>query len=272
MITEKKLRAARANLLKRRPGFTPDGIRRLREAANRHKPWRYSTGPRTAAGKLRSRANAVRIGQWCRVVEPFASAHEVGRRLWNRAYLDAAYYLLFLQAKRADNSATMCGVCKRKRKLERQQKQHARRRLPAWERFAKALGVRVPPERIAVMTDMEWFELIHERTQSLPMPEGAAVYHLIDGFLAGLRPFFGLAGKWEGRWRIRKGRSMARDEVGALRQRRNTDSEASNRYPETYTISHLYTFKMLNGTVSDNLRTMTASPYSQPRTVRVSES
>jgi hypothetical protein len=40
--------------------LTEDGRRRLREAALRHQPWRFSTGPRTAAGKTRSAANGTK--------------------------------------------------------------------------------------------------------------------------------------------------------------------------------------------------------------------
>lgn len=203
-MTEKKLQSARANLLKRRPGFTPGGLRRLREAAQRHKPWRFSTGPRTEAGKLRSRANAFRIGRWCRVVEPFASAHEVDRRLWNRALLHNGYFRLFLQARRADSLATMCEILARKRKLERQLKQHARRCLPVWERFARALGVQVLRARIAAMTDMEWFALIYEQTKSDLSPEGTAVFYVVGGLLGDLRPMRGLAGVCDDRWRFRK--------------------------------------------------------------------
>jgi hypothetical protein len=35
----------------RRKGLTPAGRERLRQAALKHRPWRFSTGPRTAAGK-----------------------------------------------------------------------------------------------------------------------------------------------------------------------------------------------------------------------------
>jgi hypothetical protein len=48
--------AGRRNRLKWR-GFTAEGLERLRQAALRTQPWRHSTGPRTAAGKVRSAAN-----------------------------------------------------------------------------------------------------------------------------------------------------------------------------------------------------------------------
>jgi hypothetical protein len=38
-------------------GFTPDGLEKLRAAAMINQPWRYTTGPRTAAGKARSAQN-----------------------------------------------------------------------------------------------------------------------------------------------------------------------------------------------------------------------
>jgi hypothetical protein len=44
---------------KRRGPLTLEGRRRLRQAALRNRPWRYATGPKTAAGK----AQAVRNGK-----------------------------------------------------------------------------------------------------------------------------------------------------------------------------------------------------------------
>lgn len=38
-------------------GFTPAGLERLREAATRNAPWRFSTGPRTPQGKARAALN-----------------------------------------------------------------------------------------------------------------------------------------------------------------------------------------------------------------------
>jgi hypothetical protein len=38
-------------------GLTEAGRRRLRESALAHQPWRFATGPKTAAGKARSAAN-----------------------------------------------------------------------------------------------------------------------------------------------------------------------------------------------------------------------
>lgn len=46
----------------RRPGFTPEGLEKLRAAALERKPWLSSTGPRTEAGKSRSRMNAFKGG------------------------------------------------------------------------------------------------------------------------------------------------------------------------------------------------------------------
>jgi hypothetical protein len=40
-----------------RKALTPAGLQRLREHALKHKPWRFSTGPTTAAGKARMAAN-----------------------------------------------------------------------------------------------------------------------------------------------------------------------------------------------------------------------
>ena len=48
--------AGRANRAKRGP-LTPSGLKRLRAAVLRTKPWLKTTGPATAAGKARSAAN-----------------------------------------------------------------------------------------------------------------------------------------------------------------------------------------------------------------------
>jgi hypothetical protein len=44
------------------PGFTPEGLEKLRAAALERKPWLNSTGPRTESGKSRSRMNAFKGG------------------------------------------------------------------------------------------------------------------------------------------------------------------------------------------------------------------
>ena len=48
--------AGKLNRAKRR-GLTAAGRERLRQSALAHRPWVFSTGPRTAAGKLRVAAN-----------------------------------------------------------------------------------------------------------------------------------------------------------------------------------------------------------------------
>jgi hypothetical protein len=52
----KRVEAGRRNWLKRR-GLTPEGAEKLRQSALTHKPWAYSTGPRTPAGKDQARRN-----------------------------------------------------------------------------------------------------------------------------------------------------------------------------------------------------------------------
>lgn len=42
--------------------LSPDGRRRLREAALRNRPWRFASGPKSKSGKARSRCNAIRTG------------------------------------------------------------------------------------------------------------------------------------------------------------------------------------------------------------------
>ena len=61
MATERQIRANRENRRRWR-GHTPDGLQRLRFAARCNQPWRRSTGPRTTAGKSRSRMNALKHG------------------------------------------------------------------------------------------------------------------------------------------------------------------------------------------------------------------
>jgi hypothetical protein len=48
----RRVAACRLNLTKRK-GLTPEGRERLRQAAIKNQPWRFSTGPRTAAGKAK---------------------------------------------------------------------------------------------------------------------------------------------------------------------------------------------------------------------------
>jgi hypothetical protein len=52
----KRVSAGRRNR-RQRNGLTPEGRERLRRAALLHQPWRFSTGPRTAAGKARAALN-----------------------------------------------------------------------------------------------------------------------------------------------------------------------------------------------------------------------
>src|SRR5262245_3564617 len=52
----RRVAAGRINGLKRRP-WTVEDRQRLRIRALETKPWRFSTGPRTAEGKMRATAN-----------------------------------------------------------------------------------------------------------------------------------------------------------------------------------------------------------------------
>jgi hypothetical protein len=55
----RRVRAGRQNWAKRSP-LTEKGRSRLRESALRHKPWRFSTGPRTTRGKQIAAQNGKR--------------------------------------------------------------------------------------------------------------------------------------------------------------------------------------------------------------------
>ena len=52
----RRVAAGKRNRLLRQ-GLTPEGRERLRQTALRHQPWRFTTGPKTAAGKARSAQN-----------------------------------------------------------------------------------------------------------------------------------------------------------------------------------------------------------------------
>lgn len=52
----KRSEIAKRNRAKRK-GITPEGREKQRQAALRNQPWKYSTGPRTAAGKARVALN-----------------------------------------------------------------------------------------------------------------------------------------------------------------------------------------------------------------------
>ena len=62
--------------------MTEAGRQKLREAAFRNKPWRYSTGPRTAEGKAKSALNAKK-----------RQTEEISVRERKRAVRDAASLL-----------------------------------------------------------------------------------------------------------------------------------------------------------------------------------
>jgi hypothetical protein len=55
----KRVAAGRLNRAKQK-GLTPAGREQLRQAALRHRPWTFSTGPKTAAGKAQAVANGKR--------------------------------------------------------------------------------------------------------------------------------------------------------------------------------------------------------------------
>lgn len=65
-LTPRQL-AGRINRRKRGP-LTPEGRAALQAAAIAGRPWEHATGPRTRAGRARSRENALRHGDRARVL------------------------------------------------------------------------------------------------------------------------------------------------------------------------------------------------------------
>jgi hypothetical protein len=55
----RRVAAGKLNRAKRK-GLTPEGRERLRQAALRNRPWRFSTGPQTTAGKAAAARNGER--------------------------------------------------------------------------------------------------------------------------------------------------------------------------------------------------------------------
>lgn len=55
----RRVAAGRRNRQLRGP-LTDEGRQRLREAAKRNRPWRYSTGPKTATGKAKVALNGLK--------------------------------------------------------------------------------------------------------------------------------------------------------------------------------------------------------------------
>ena len=67
MATERQILANRLNRMLWQ-GLTLEGRERLRNAALQNRPWERSTGPKTEAGKNRSKMNALRHGGRSKVV------------------------------------------------------------------------------------------------------------------------------------------------------------------------------------------------------------
>jgi hypothetical protein len=55
----RRIAANRANSRKRK-GFTPKGLQKVRASTLKHRPWQYSTGPKTPEGRRQSALNGKR--------------------------------------------------------------------------------------------------------------------------------------------------------------------------------------------------------------------
>lgn len=76
-----KQRAAANARAHRKPGFTPEGIERLRQAAHKNRPWAKSTGPTSPEGKARSTQNAFKGGYRGRLELSQAWRNDLGKWL-----------------------------------------------------------------------------------------------------------------------------------------------------------------------------------------------
>lgn len=79
-LTPRQRAAANARA-HRKPGFTPEGLERLRAAAHETKPWTRSTGPISAEGKARSSRNAWKGGYRVRLAQSRAWRGDLSRWL-----------------------------------------------------------------------------------------------------------------------------------------------------------------------------------------------
>ncbi|HVP10610.1 MAG TPA: hypothetical protein VMV94_05400, partial [Phycisphaerae bacterium] len=190
MASKKQIEANRRNWQMRR-GLTPTGRERLRLAALRSHPWEHATGPRTEAGRRRSRANAVFFGDFCKTVEPLATANQAARaegvwgsavavltvlaheRLPNEIPEQETWYLRFLAAVEAVELAQ-------------------RERQAAWRRFAVTLGLPEPTESAA--DGFDWCGYVLAHSQVLPDVDHrmALAQVCLAAARAGFRGAFGL--------------------------------------------------------------------------------
>lgn len=145
-ITERQLQANRENLRKRR-GLTAEGRAKLRAAALRHQPWRFSTGPSTQDGKQRSRGNAVKRGEHCRRVEPYASAN----LLRHRVEAESLHWCRVVDQSKGSRFRLLQNLSV----LERGDRGRRYRCRRAWEQLALAIGM-VPPWESKHWSHEQW--------------------------------------------------------------------------------------------------------------------
>lgn len=103
-------RAAANARAHRKPGYTPEGLERLRAAALKNQPWTHSTGPTSPEGKARSARNAYTGGHrtrleasqaWRQGLSKFVSSIDV-----DDARAEIAAALAQVRLRRATGDAT----------------------------------------------------------------------------------------------------------------------------------------------------------------------
>jgi hypothetical protein len=190
MTSRGQIEANRRNWSLRR-GLTPEGRERLRAAAFRLRPWEHSTGPRTDAGRRRSRENAVYFGDFCKSIEPRAAANAATRA--EGAFGSAAAIVTVLAHQRVPDDGPESEAWARQflaaiAACERAQQG----RQAAWRRFAEALCLPEPAESSAEGFDWSGHVLDHGQSLTDVMQQIALGFLCLATARAAARGAFGL--------------------------------------------------------------------------------